>query len=108
MLNPLNLYLIQHDDEVLDLDTITLTDLKKLVEMNAAIIWDLQGDLRILPANVLADHMRVAAARYEQERLNRAVGLPPKDQWCLKLAFLWDQARPITSAELASATNRTA
>ena len=107
VLKPLYLFLIQHDDEVLDLETVTLPELRKVVEMNGAILWDMQGDLRILPCNIIADHIRVAAARYESERLNRAIGLPPKDQWCLKLAFMWDQARPITSAELASATSHT-
>jgi hypothetical protein len=108
MLKPLNLYLIQHDDEVLGLDAVTIAELQKVVEMNGAILWDMQGDLRILPCNIIADHIRVAAARYESERLNRAIGLPSSEKWKLKISFIWDQARPITSAELASATTRTA
>ena len=106
MLKPLNLFLIQHDDEVLDLDTVTIAELQKVVECNGAILWDMQGDLRILPTNIIADHLRVAAARYESERLNRAIGLPSNDRWKLKISFVWDQARTITSAELASATSR--
>ena len=107
VLKPLYLFLIQHDDEVLDLETATLPELRKVVECNGAILWDMQGDLRILPANTIADHVRVAVARYESERLNRAIGLPSNDRWKLKISFIWDQARPITSVAIASATNYT-
>ena len=107
MLKPLNLYLIQHDDEVLDLDTVTIAELQKVVECNGAILWDMQGELRILPANTIADHLRVAAARYESERLNRAIGLPSNDKWKLKICFVWDQTIPMGSASVGRTANDT-
>ena len=106
MLKPLNLYLIQHDDEVLDLEVLTLIGVQKVVEQNAAILWDMKGELRILPANIIADHMRMAHSRSDLERLNRTIGMPERS-YKLMVRFTRDQTIPMGSTSVGRTANDT-
>ena len=106
MLKPLNLFLIQHDEPVLDLEAMTLTEIEKVVECNGAILWDFHGELRILPTNVIADHMRMAHSRSDLERLNRTIGMPERS-YKMMVRFTRDQTVSVNSVSVGRTASDT-
>jgi hypothetical protein len=104
VLKPLNLFLVVHDQPILGVrpgSPMAAADLRQVAEAGGAILWDLLGDLRILPPNVIQDLWR--SAQDMQSLCNLNSGLAVKSQ----LYFFRDQTVPMGSAvcgQLASGT----
>jgi hypothetical protein len=95
-MRPLNLFLIEHDAPTLEVGVdLPWADLQLLARVDAALLWDLNGDLRMLPAAILADLWRMTQAEADLQRLGRDYVRSKT------FALTWDQAVPVTASVLA-------
>ena len=79
MLKPMNLFLVSHDAPKLEIGEGGLhrLELERVVECRGSILWDMQGELRLLPPAVLIDALRIEHQREELRRLGRAQEVEP-------------------------------
>lgn len=75
MLQQLNLFLIECDDPILRIGewgALSWTELAHIVGNQGAILWDRQGEIRLLPRSLLADTLRLHQAHEELTKLGRS------------------------------------
>ena len=90
---------IYHDEPFLSIgpdarSTFTWTWLQKAAEKNMPIQWDMQGETRLIPTNLVVDAWRVIESYIELVRLGRAAEAP-QAPW----GFVWQQTVPFNETE---------
>jgi hypothetical protein len=79
MIEQLNIFRVVCDEPVLRIGEtypLSFPELERIVSIGASLIWNMQGECRLLPAVLLQDTYRLLQARHDLARIYRAHAIP--------------------------------